>query len=136
LAMANFGAHGGCKKGAFWGHVNYVDHANDYHVDSTRITGYLSPGAGSNVRDICGVADTNTSEPPVRFRIRIVDEGEPGSSDTFGIRLSNGYHVATRLLGGGFGGGGNVELHNPNPSTTAPNPAPDEATMCAGLEAP
>src|SRR4030095_3413533 len=40
MTMANFGAHGGCKKGAFWGHVNYVDHAGDYHVDSTRITGY------------------------------------------------------------------------------------------------
>src|SRR5262245_60639714 len=57
LVMANFGAHGGCKKGAFWGHVNYVDHASDYHVDSTKITGYLTPLQGSNIRDICGVAD-------------------------------------------------------------------------------
>src|SRR6266851_4348656 len=45
-ARANFGAHGGCKNGAFWGHVNYVDHggfngATPYHVDSTEITGYL-----------------------------------------------------------------------------------------------
>ena len=136
LEMANFGAHGGCKKGAFWGHVNYVDHANDYHVDSIRITGYLTPIADSDIRDICGVADTNSGELPVRFRVRIVDNGEPGSSDIFGIRLSNGYHVAPRLLGGGFGGGGNVELHSPNPSTTAPNPAPDESAMCGGVAAP
>src|SRR6266403_637855 len=45
-ARANFGAHGGCKHGAFWGHVNYVDHGGfngvaPYHVDSTQITGYL-----------------------------------------------------------------------------------------------
>src|SRR2546428_9315715 len=26
FARANFGAHGGCKNGGFWGHVNYVDH--------------------------------------------------------------------------------------------------------------
>ena len=25
-ARANFGAHGGCKNGDWWGHVNYVDH--------------------------------------------------------------------------------------------------------------
>lgn len=134
--MANFGAHGGCKKGAFWGHLNYVDHAGDYHVDSTKITGYLTPSPGSNIREICGIADTNEDEPPVRFRIRLVDEGEPGSSDVFGIRLSNGYHVTGRLLGGGFPGGGNVELHSPNPSTTAPNPVPDELTMCGGLASP
>lgn len=136
MTMANFGAHGGCKKGAFWGHVNYVDHAGDYHVDSTRITGYLTPFPGSNIRDICGVADTNADEPPVLFRVRLVDDGEPGSSDVFGIRLSNGYHVATRLLGAGFSGGGNVELHSPNPSTVAPSPAPDELTMCGGVDAP
>src|SRR5882724_11191581 len=45
-AKLNFGAHGGCKNGAFWGHVNYVDHGGfmgtiPYHVDSTEITGYF-----------------------------------------------------------------------------------------------
>jgi hypothetical protein len=134
--MANFGAHGGCKKGKFWGHVNYVDHASGYHVDSTAITGYLTPTPGSNIRDICGIADTNVDEPPVLFRLRLIDEGEPGSSDNFGIRLSNGYHVPPKLLGAGFHGGGNVELHGANPSTTAPNPIPDELTMCGGLDAP
>jgi hypothetical protein len=135
-AMANFGAHGGCKKGAFWGHLNYVDHDNDYHVDSVKITGYLTPVQGSNIRDICGVAETNADEPPVLFRLRIVDEGEPGSDDLFGIRLSNGYHVAPRSLGAGFHGGGNVELHGSNPSTVGPNPSPNELTMCGGLAAP
>src|SRR2546422_2148786 len=51
FAMANFGAHGGCKKNGpnapFWGHVNYVDHGGvnctvPYHVDSTEITGYTN----------------------------------------------------------------------------------------------
>src|SRR5882724_4388864 len=51
---ANFGAHGGCKNGSFWGHVNYVDHTTGYHVDSVAINGYLTPLQGSNVRDICG----------------------------------------------------------------------------------
>ncbi len=132
---ANFGAHGGCKNGGFWGHVNFLDHGLDYHVDSTEITGYLTPFAGSNARDICGIARTNRGET-VRFRVRLIDNGEPGTSDEFGIRLSNGYVVTTRLLGGGGPGGGNVQLHDPNPSTVGPSPAPDEFTMCGDVAAP
>jgi hypothetical protein len=136
-AMANFGAHGGCKNGAFWGHVNYVDHASggNYHVDSTEITGYMFDPAYPNARDICGWARTNRDEV-VRFRVRLIDNGEPGRNDMFGIRLSNGYWVTTRLLGAGGPGGGNVQLHAPNPSTIAPFPPPDEYTACGGLENP
>ncbi|MCA1585546.1 MAG: hypothetical protein LC791_12535 [Acidobacteria bacterium] len=134
---ANFGAHGGCKNGEFWGHINYMDHALNYHVNSLEVTGYLAPLPGSNVRDVCGVATTNAPEPqPVWFRIRLVDNGEPGRADLFGIRLSNGYVVTTRTLGAGSPRGGNVQVHDPNPSTQGPSPAPDESTMCGGLAAP
>ena len=135
---ASFGAHGGCKDGDFWGHLNYVDHATGYHVDSVTITGYLTPSPGSNIRDICGSATTNDpADPqPVSFRVRLIDKAEPGNSNQFGIRLSNGYVVATRPLNAHVHGGGNVQLHNPNPSTTGPDPSPDEATMCNGVEAP
>jgi hypothetical protein len=64
------------------------------------------------------------------------DNGEPGRNDRFGIRLSNGYLVTPRLLNGGGPGGGNVQLHGPNPSTTGPVPAPSEAAMCGGLATP
>src|SRR5471030_2009384 len=50
---ADFGAHGGCKSDGFWGHLNYVDHASGYHVDSLTVTGYLTPSPGSNIRDVC-----------------------------------------------------------------------------------
>jgi hypothetical protein len=139
-AKANFGSHGGCKNGAFWGHVNYVDHggyngAAPYHVDSTEITGYLFDPSFPNARDICGFARTNLGET-VRFRVRMEDNGEPGRDDRFGIRLSNGYLVRPRLLADGGPGGGNIQLHKPNPSTTGPNPSPDETTMCGGLVTP
>src|SRR2546427_11206189 len=80
-AKANFGAHGGCKNGAFWGHVNVVDHggfggATPFHVDSVEITGYLIDPVIPNARDICGFARTNTGETHVRFRVRMVDNGE------------------------------------------------------------
>jgi hypothetical protein len=135
---ANFGAHGGCKDNEFWGHLNYVDHTTGYHVDSVEITGYLSPFPGSNVRDVCGIATTNAAETiqPVYFRIRLVDNGEPGVADLFGIRLSNGYSVTPRLLGRGMKGGGNVQLHDPNPSTAFTGTPPDDFTMCHGVADP
>jgi hypothetical protein len=135
---ANFGAHGGCKSDGFWGHLNYVDHTTGYHVDSVQITGYLTSSAGSTTRDICGLATTNDpADPqPVQFRVRLDDNGEPGTADQFGIRLSTGYVVTTRLLNAGIHGGGNVQLHAPNPSTVGPNPSPNESTMCGGVAEP
>ena len=139
-AKANFGAHGGCKHEAFWGHVNYVDHGGfagvtPYHVGSTDITGYLADPVVPNSRDICGIARTNAGEI-VRCRVRMADNGEPGILDLFGIRLSNGYHVITRPLGTGGGGGGNVQLHKSNPASTPPNPVPTEDAACEGVAAP
>ncbi|MGH8708851.1 MAG: post-COAP-1 domain-containing protein [Burkholderiales bacterium] len=84
-AKANFGAHGGCKHGAFWGHVNVVDHTYNPpgHLRSTRITGYLMDPAFPNARDICGEGVINNSTA-VRFRVRMEDNGEPGGLDRFG----------------------------------------------------
>jgi len=141
----NFGAHGGCKQNGpdapFWGHVNYVDHNGDngtvpFHVDSTRITGYLCDPAFPNARDICGVARTNANGDPVFFRVRMIDNGEGTNAickDEFGIRLSTGYLVSTRPLANGGSGGGNVQLHKDNPSTVGP--AGDES-LCNGVENP
>jgi hypothetical protein len=141
-AKANFGSHGGCKNGEFWGHVNVLDHSTNPpgHLKSTRITGYLMDPALPNARDICGEGEVtfNGSRFNTRFRVRMEDNGEPGGSDRFGVRLGNGYVLTTRELGpaGPTGGGGNIQLHKPNPSTTGPTPAPTEAEMCAGLGHP
>ena len=136
-AKVNFGAHGGCKNGAFWGHVNVLDHSSSPpgHLKSTRITGYLMDPALPNARDICGEGEVsyNGSRFMTRFRVRMEDNGEPGGLDRFGVHLSNGYKVTTRELGpaGPTGGGGNIQLHKPNPSTTGPTTAPSEFEMCA-----
>src|SRR2546428_11527159 len=75
-ARANFGAHGGCKNGAFWGHVNYVDHggvggAPPLPVDSVESTGDLVNPGVPHAPDICGRVRTETGEDPVRFRRRM-----------------------------------------------------------------
>jgi hypothetical protein len=113
-AKANFGLVAGCKHHAFRGHVNFVDHGTGLHVRSTSITGYTAVKQGTLRRDICGRATTNLFGS-LRFHVVVVDNGEPGTRDRFGIALSNGYILTTRTLGGG-----NIQLHKPNRSTTPP----------------
>src|SRR5438093_1940082 len=63
-AKVNFGAHGGCKHGAFWGHVNVLDHSLNppAHLKSTEITGYLmDPNGPPTARDICGFGDVTVN---------------------------------------------------------------------------
>jgi hypothetical protein len=137
-AKANFGVGGGCKHGSpTWGHLEYQDHGNGLNTHWLTITAYLLEAEGDTSSDpktgqptgtrlICGTARTNLYGE-VDFMVRASDQGEPGTSDEFDIRLSRGGVVvystenepgAPNKLGGGFGGGGNIQLHKPNPSTT------------------
>jgi hypothetical protein len=118
----NYGVHGGCKNGEFWGHVNFVDHENQFHLNSTRITGYLYDPDAPGARDICGFARINGQPQEVMFRFRVIDNGEPGrkAPDMIGITVDNWYtagerfyRVSTREIGGG-----NLQLHKGNKSNT------------------
>lgn len=139
---ANFGLVGGCKNGGFFGHVNFVNHDTTgmfagLHLSSTQILGYFEPVAGSNVRDICGTADTNLFGP-VKFRARTEDNGEPGIGvDKFGLKFCNAVGCSTDFTEGGLPflstrplAGGNIQLHKPNPSTTGPSTPPLEMDAC------
>jgi len=94
---ANFGLVGGCKHDGFFGHVNFVDHdeTGEYaglHVSSDSIDAYFEPAPGSNVRDICGTADTHLFGT-VKFRARTEDNSDPSPGDgrgvdKFGLKLT------------------------------------------------
>jgi len=140
-SRANFGVGGGCKDGSpTFGHLEYVDHDMGLNVHWTSITGYLDFG-GNGVDDhgqptgsrrVCGTARTNLFGD-VDFAVTVTDAGEPGVNDTFDIRLRQAggglivYDTATQCfphyLGSsapcapGTNGGGNIQLHKPNPST-------------------
>jgi hypothetical protein len=139
-AKANFAIGGGCKHGSpTWGHLNYIDHGNRLHVHWTSITAYLAEGDGLGdtvidpktgqplgTRIICGTARTNQLGD-VDFMVRVRDAGEPGVADQFDLRLSQGGAIVYTTenepdvpheLNDGAGGGGNIQLHKPNPSTT------------------
>lgn len=141
-AKANFGVGGGCKHGSpTWGHLEYHDHGTGLDVHWTAITAYLdagddgtdSHGQPTGTRFICGTARTN-QYGDVNFVVRARDAGEPGVNDQFDIQLQSqttgGFvyttvnNCAPHYLGStacsmpGDGGGGNIQLHKPNPSTS------------------
>jgi len=132
-AQANFGVGGGCKHGSpTWGHLNYIDHGNGLKVHWTSITAYRfvdqgepTPGKQpTGSRLICGTARTNQFGD-VDWAVLARDRGEPGRDDEFTIRVTQGgvclYTTefdSDHTLGGSGPGGGNIQLHKPNPSTT------------------
>jgi hypothetical protein len=107
-AKANFGVAGGVKNGAFWGHLNYVDHGSGMHVKATAVTGYAEDPNDPDCR-IIDYAVTIDGQPGTA-RVRACDKGEPGRNDVFQIQLSNGYSAGGDL-GGSRPGGGNIQLH-------------------------
>ncbi len=130
-AKANFGVGGGCKDGSpTWGHLEYQDHGTGLNVHWTSITGYFEVDSSTDARGkpigarrICGTARTNLYGD-VDWFVIARDTGEPGVDDEFTIRLKqSGVIVYTtegdsdHTLGGPGPGGGNIQLHNPNPST-------------------
>jgi len=98
-AHGNFGVAGGCKNGAFWGHLEYVDHGSGlapasaptpFRVHGTEVIGYVSFDA--TTREFAGRAETNDpNHPTVTYCVRVTDngEGQSGTGDFFGIELSN-----------------------------------------------
>lgn len=105
-AHGNFGVAGGIKKGALWGHLNYIDHGPNAHglrhVKGTGVTSYEIVNA--TTRRIRGTAEVD-HQGGFTYEVEVADNGEPGRNDTFSIRLSNGYYAS------GYLQGGNIQLH-------------------------
>lgn len=99
---ATFGVSGGIKNGNFRGQLSYDDHANNVKVKSTSVTAYIL--LDSVTRQIEGAAKVN-GKGSFTYKVIVVDNGEPGSNDSFSIELSNGYKASGVLVGG------NIQLH-------------------------
>ena len=100
-SRANFAVAAGKTPG--WGHLTYIDHGAGLKVKGTGVTLY-APSLTPTSRHIEGNDEANGA--PGTYRVDVADNGEPGSADTFGIGLSNGYTQVPRTLGGG-----NFQLH-------------------------
>jgi hypothetical protein len=105
-SKGTFGVAGGLKNGQFWGHLTYLDRGASLKVKGTAVTAYAGDSK-STARHIEGTAEINGQ--PGTYQVDLSDNGEPGRSDTFNLRLSNGYRASGNL------GGGNIQLHQPRP---------------------
>jgi hypothetical protein len=104
-AKGTFGVAGGIKNGGFWGHLTYIDHgAGGPKVKGTGVTAYSVVSA--TARHIEGTCEID-GQGGFSYEVDVADNGEPGRSDTFDLRVSNGYSASGTL------GGGNIQLHTP-----------------------
>jgi hypothetical protein len=102
---ANFGVTGGIRKGAFRGHLTYIDHSTGMKVKGTGVTAYVVVDA--KTRRIEGTAKINGVAGT--YKVVVSDNGEPGKKkDSFNITLSSGYAASGTLAGG------NIQLHKRN----------------------
>jgi hypothetical protein len=101
-ARANFGVAGGNRNGMLSGHLTYIDHGANLRVRATSVTAYAMVNQAA--RRIEGTAEVS-GQGVLSYVVTVADNGEPGSSDTFEIMLSNGYSA------GGVLTGGNIQLH-------------------------
>jgi hypothetical protein len=101
---ATFG--GNAKADGLKGQEEYQDHgpAADLNVHSIDVRSVVCRSDGTRA-SIFGKATINGSGS-YDYRIDLNDLGEPGSSDTYRIRLSNGYDSGAKVLAGG-----NVQTH-------------------------
>jgi hypothetical protein len=107
-AKGTFGMSGGIRRGAFWGHLNFIDHGTGMKVQSSAVTNFQNDPADEAGRIITYAVTINGA--PGTATLRVVDRGEPGRDDIFDLQLSTGYR-AQGDLGGNRPGGGNIQLH-------------------------
>lgn len=92
---AQYSSAGGAK-----GNVNYLDKSAG-HLKGANVTGVACNG---NKATIVGSGTWNGAA--ATFRVEVVDNAEPGRTDSFRIWISGGY-----TAGGTLSGGGNIQIH-------------------------
>jgi len=84
------------------GNLTYQDHGvQNRTVKSTAISSVTVSG---NCAQILGTATINGSGA-FGFQVQVCDNGEPGTTDTFSIAMSDGYFAGGTLRGG------NIQIH-------------------------
>lgn len=103
--QGNFGFNVTKKKGnaAFSGHLNYHDKTGATTVQSQGFTSLTITGNSARIEGPCTVNKASG----FTCTVDVTDNGEPGSSDSLRIRVSNGYD---RGLGATLGSG-NIKIH-------------------------
>ena len=81
--------------------MTYQDHVTGMTVKSTAITAVVVSATHARIFGKATINNTGSFD----FVVDVDDLGEPGTSDTFAIQMSNGYTAGGQLTGG------NIQLH-------------------------
>ena len=101
---ANFGLVAGTRNGTPFGHFVYIDEGTGLKLRASSITAYQI--ISDTKRHIEGTAEINQVGGST-FTLDVVDNGEPGNTDTISLNVSNGYSATGTLVGG------NIQIHKP-----------------------
>jgi hypothetical protein len=102
-ARRTFAVAGGKRAG--WGHLLYINKASSQRVKATVIDTYdHNPVSGFS--HIEGLADVSGVDGH-RFYVDVKDDGEPGTTDEFHIKIPS-----ADIADGGVLGGGNIQFHD------------------------
>lgn len=104
-ARRYFAVAGGYKNTQPWGHLTYHDKATGLRVKGTGVLKYSNVPAENGTTSVIEGTGQLADGSPVRYTATVTDNGEPGDTDEFSIRLDNGYES------GGVLGGGNIQFH-------------------------
>ena len=85
------------------GHISYRDTGSDVDMEATQITS-VSCNDAKHSATIKGLGRNKTDATPKSFEIDVVDNGEPGSNDTFAVQFGS-YSKSGKLTRG------NVQVH-------------------------
>ncbi len=137
----HLGGEAGCRRGALWGRIEYLDHEFRFQMGSTEITAYLQDPSAPDERHICGWGEIVGQPGRVRFRVRVQDKGRRGTEDSAGIVINPGpdgrpYIVTFRHPVSATHGGGNVQLHPAEGPRAGGFFRPQEEAACGGLPPP
>lgn len=98
---ANFGFNAKNQSGVLSGNLTYQDKANGIKIKADSISQLVIDGNDASFTAPCSVDKVDG----YTCTVDVTDNGEPGSSDTFSIAVSNGYSA------GGTVEGGNIQIH-------------------------
>ncbi len=97
----NFGFNAKKKGMSTSGHLNYDDKAGQMKIQATSFSSLSITGNRATFSGPCTVNKASG----FTCTVDVIDNGEPGSSDFFRIRVSNGYDRGATL------GSGNIKIH-------------------------
>lgn len=118
----SFGGNVGPPPAGSWEHQDHSNglnfHSNDAHIDRCYHDGGDGPGhpkANDNVAEFSGTGRLNNVDG-FAFEARVIDRGEPGKKDVYGIRVWRVSDDQTFIDVDKMLSGGNIQIHPPNPS--------------------